>query len=248
MDTYCAFLELPPELRNIIYEYVAINEGGLHIKRRQKPKNGQHIAALSGLTLASSQIHSEYVAVVQEVSLWPDVKLRVSVRDFDFRHLRKFISTLRKREPFQPDENKIVRVNLAISACNNIDTERLANWLSLDDRIGLHFTYRVMECLSGHTYPAEPPSALDIAIVECSPQESSHARSIYYALEAWRTRCVCRVYRLRHTDPLKEDIFITWNMAQTYGTTVIMGDRYGQYYEVPSYRYRYGPLTDILIN
>ena len=53
MDRYCAFLTLSAELRNLVYKYLAINEQVFKIKKQCRPKNGQHVAARSGLLLSN---------------------------------------------------------------------------------------------------------------------------------------------------------------------------------------------------
>lgn len=215
MSLYCAFLELPPELRNIIYEYVARNEDALLIKKRVRPKHGHYIAAHSGLVLVNRQISEEYVSIVQTVSLWSDILLYVWIHDFNFCPLQRYISALQLHEPFTSEERKVVQVHLTISACENIHAERFASWVSFHDRKGMRMHYEVEDAYSGHAFPMAPPLYGDLSIVRSHFPRSAEEKEIYHAVRRFQIRCYNRCYRLRSHDPSKQDIFMTWKQSVT---------------------------------
>lgn len=88
-----AFLDLPAEPRNQIYEYAALNEGVLRIKKKHALNSRRRIASESGLILANHQVRTEYTEIVQDVALRASIPLRVSIIDFNFRPLQRFISS-----------------------------------------------------------------------------------------------------------------------------------------------------------
>jgi hypothetical protein len=240
MVPYCAFLELPPELRTIIYEYVAIDEGTLLIKKRFRPKYG-HIAARSGLVLANRQICGEYVGVVQEVSLWPGIELDVWVHDFNFRHLERYVSTLRRRKLFTPEHLRtFVYVHLTISACENIYTERFASWVALDHRGGLNILYDVEDAQSGHVFPAAPPMYSDMSIFRQCADYFVEAGVIYRTVKRFQRRFFDRCYRLRSPDPSKQDRFMRWISDAL--------DIHGSYEEVPPLEPIYRQIIEVWVD
>lgn len=85
----CKLFELPAELRNKIYEYVALDSKAvLHFKRRGK------LATSSALIRTARQINDEYFGMLYVTA--PEI--RATVKDFDFGHIITFFNTLSERE------------------------------------------------------------------------------------------------------------------------------------------------------
>ena len=85
----CAFLDLPPELRNKIYEYVAIESVTvLHPCARGKLSNSSPLCRLS------RQVHDEFMDMLHTAA--PEIK--ALVKDFNFSHVIRFLHRLSDRE------------------------------------------------------------------------------------------------------------------------------------------------------
>lgn len=213
MDQHSAFLELPPELRNIIYEYVALDEPHpIVIKKKLRPKKGHHIAARSDLILVSRQISEEYTSVIQQVALWPGINLKTRVHDLNFRHVERYLASLRSHRAFVPEDAKTVEVHLTIKSCSGIDSEPFASWVSLSeaDRRGLSWTYVVDDGDSGHTFPMRPPHEVDLAFVKGLIPEYDHAMQIYNSLRSWQGRCEARLYHIRQYGSSRQGVIVEW--------------------------------------
>ncbi|KAK0333914.1 hypothetical protein LTR91_022963 [Friedmanniomyces endolithicus] len=79
-------LSLPRELRDKIYEFVAINEDLLRVKTTPPTVERRQLASRSGLILACRQLHDEYPEDLLANSLKPDnlIIIEVIVLDGDF--------------------------------------------------------------------------------------------------------------------------------------------------------------------
>lgn len=216
-------LELPGELRNQIYEYVANHERYLQIKPKLRPKKKLHIAARHGLVLANRQILDEYIGIVQDVAAETDITLVARVHDFNFRHLEKYLSTIRNYSPRDENDGKLVHVDLIINECNHFDTESFASWVSEDNRTGFCWTYSVDDAFSGHRFLMPPPRHGDMLRFEQAAQTSSSAQQIYMALRRWLERC-WGVYLLRHNDPSKDKLMRWRQWDRSTGGPYYAGD------------------------
>lgn len=82
-------LDLPAELRNRIYEYVAVNSGA-----ELAPRTRGKLVTKTALGQVSKQVRNEFLAVLY-VSV-PTIKAHVF--DFDFAHIVTFLNKLSDRE------------------------------------------------------------------------------------------------------------------------------------------------------
>jgi len=82
-------LQLPAELRNDIYEYIAVDAcAELHPRTRGK------LASRSTLCRVSKQVRDEYHAVLYMTTPY----IKAHVKDFDFGHIVTFLNKLSDRE------------------------------------------------------------------------------------------------------------------------------------------------------
>lgn len=188
MNSFFDVLGLPGEVRNHIYEYAAYHERYLRIKSKLRPRNTHHVAARHGLVLANRQISEEYTGIVQDEAEKTDITLVTRVHDFNFRHVEKYLSTIRNHVSQGQLGGKMVRVELIISACNHFDTESFASWVSQDDRNGYRWTYSVDDERSGHRFPMPPPNDHDMEPFQKAAQSKRSARRVHRALQSWQSR------------------------------------------------------------
>ena len=210
MAQHCALLELPPELRNIIYEYTAVNEQIFHIKRTIRPKHGRRIATVSGLVLANRQISGEFTSVVQAVAVWPGTWIKASVCDFNFRHLEKFISTLSPSDRAILNANGKMEAQFIISGLQNVGPDAISRWLAFCSRRGIGILYSVDDINSEYCYPMSPPRSGDLNLFQRLSSEGDEAEKIYTALKLWQNRCYERRYRLTSSDSSRTAIYVKW--------------------------------------
>ena len=145
------------------------------------------------------------------MALWPGIDLGVWVHDFNFRHLERSISALRRRKPFKAEHHrKLMQVHLTISAFDKIQKERIVNWLAFDHCEGLDISYNVEDAHSGHAFPATPPMYSDLAIFSTCAHDFIEAGAIYHTVELLQIRRFNRCYRPQSHDPSKQDRFMKW--------------------------------------
>lgn len=209
MDNHCAFLELPPELRNIIYEYVACNYDKFKIKNKRLGEDNRSIATRSSLALANRQISGEYTSVVQNVAFWDDVCLDARVTDFNFRPLKTFLSKLNPRHFYAINGTGKLWVELVISRSQNLDIENYGSWIAFCESKGIDLVYHVSPGISGHRYPEWPPVGWVHGFKRCR-SDTAQATKICRAVEDWENRCRNTCYRLRYSDPAKPDRWVKW--------------------------------------
>ena len=138
------FLELPGELRNIVYAYAATG------RTAQLKKGQRQLIDNSALSLANDQIRDEYAPMIP---LYAKV-IKAEVVDFDFRHIVTFINHLSTAElnalpnVAGPSTRKI-EITLCLNPKNEwqpIDSHLLRRWLNRADHptkkgTKLEFTY-----------------------------------------------------------------------------------------------------------
>ena len=212
MESYCAFLELPRELRDFIYEYAAIAESPFLIKKTLRPRDRRHIAARSGLLLANRQIFDEYTSIIQKVALWQGTNIEVFIRDFNFKPLEKFMLALSASDREIANTPTKLRARLLISSIYNVDLENMGRWSRFASRASVNIKYDVDDAKSGHLYPMIPPSLADIYPFERNGRDGDEATKVYNALCEWRDRCLCRRYRLVvSTGGSQVSVYLRWS-------------------------------------
>ncbi|KAK5123220.1 hypothetical protein LTR85_003419 [Meristemomyces frigidus] len=118
-------LDLPAELRNDIYEYVAINSGAA-LHRRTKGK----LASGTALCRVSKQVRDEYQAVLYISAPIIDAH----VKNFDFSHIVTFLNKLSERElsalpTLNSPTHRKLRIHLEITRECPQNPEGLQKWL-----------------------------------------------------------------------------------------------------------------------
>ncbi|KAK3654175.1 hypothetical protein LTR56_004230 [Elasticomyces elasticus] len=83
-------LDLPPELRNLVYEFVFASTGGVHLSPKAHRK---HLACGSALNRVNKQVRHEFLTVGELV-----VDIHTSAPNFDFRHIVAFLNRLSDKE------------------------------------------------------------------------------------------------------------------------------------------------------
>ncbi|KAK5731780.1 hypothetical protein LTR17_011131 [Elasticomyces elasticus] len=83
-------LDLPPELRNLVYEFVFASTGGVHLSPKAHRK---HLACGSALNRVNKQVRHEFLTVGELV-----VDIHTSAPNFDFRHIVAFLNRLSDQE------------------------------------------------------------------------------------------------------------------------------------------------------
>ena len=89
LSTRCHLLELPIELRQHIYGFVA-KDTTAHLHHRTRGK----LVSQCGLKRVSHQVHDEYESVLYLAA----GKIAAHVKDFDFAHMVRFMNCLSERE------------------------------------------------------------------------------------------------------------------------------------------------------
>lgn len=85
-EKHFRLLDLPPELRNLIYLHVAQSEDTAQICKRQP----RHLIGGSPIALANKQIREEYMSAL----CLNAPTISTTVQDFDFRHVVTFFNHL----------------------------------------------------------------------------------------------------------------------------------------------------------
>ncbi|KAK5747486.1 hypothetical protein LTR17_000127 [Elasticomyces elasticus] len=83
-------LDLLPELRNLVYEFVFASTGGVHLSPKAHRK---HLACGSALNRVNKQVRHEFLTVGELV-----VDIHTSAPNFDFRHIVAFLNRLSDKE------------------------------------------------------------------------------------------------------------------------------------------------------
>ncbi|KAK3070434.1 hypothetical protein LTR53_010476 [Teratosphaeriaceae sp. CCFEE 6253] len=86
-------LDLPAELRNLVYEHVCAGTGGAHLSHQSLRNRLRPLTPGSALARTNQQVRHELLAVACLVA-----DVRTVVRDFDFRHLVTFLNRLSEVE------------------------------------------------------------------------------------------------------------------------------------------------------
>ncbi|KAK1064392.1 hypothetical protein LTR74_008717 [Friedmanniomyces endolithicus] len=90
------FLSLPRELRDNVYELVAISEQSLVVKTEPPTANRCQLASRSRLILTCKQLHNEYLEnfLANILKPGPRIKIGVTVTDLDFTRAFQFLCQL----------------------------------------------------------------------------------------------------------------------------------------------------------
>lgn len=141
------FLKLPPELRNEIYELVALQNPNISIKTQlENGKLERPLRATTALIAANKQIHSEYYAVLHKIAFTaPRVQLSVKISDFDFQGLINFIESCNSTELASMTSGpKVNPIGIEIKASPpvNVNIHSLRQWLELQNSTRVAVDYK----------------------------------------------------------------------------------------------------------
>jgi len=101
MEPTAKLLGLPRELRDVVYELVALQQPITIILALAKVKFNRHFASSATVMLACKQMHEEYMEIVHYVALssqFESVGIKADVVNMDFRKLISFASSLTTAE------------------------------------------------------------------------------------------------------------------------------------------------------
>ncbi|KAK5737926.1 hypothetical protein LTR17_006366 [Elasticomyces elasticus] len=180
MDSLSPFLELPAELRNLIYEFVALEDEPYRLKTRFKVKQARHIITTSSLILASHEIAEEYYSVLAKLSLTSHVKILARVTDFNFRHVIRFIKTeMSASQIADAASAKRLLVELVVSNIECVDPDTYSVWLKFCKRNGVRAGYTLDNAATDVSPYASGTTSY---LWESLGREDHEARKLYLAL------------------------------------------------------------------
>lgn len=156
------FLDLPAEMRNLVYEHVA-NDSDARVKRHGD------LASCSGMTRVSRQIHQEYQSVLKTKA----AEIVIPVMDFNFAPVVKFFDKLSDAEfnrlPKLDGSNKERKVTVLVQMsyyCKNPGhLITWVRWLAHSNHRGVNvdLTYRA-EAYSYSQMIGRPSSASELRV------------------------------------------------------------------------------------
>ena len=118
-------LEMPPEIRNQIYEFVA-----LHYDVILHPRSNGKLATASPLCRVSHQVRGEYLGILYIEA--PEIK--ACVKDFNFGHVIKFFNNLSERElnalpTINQPSLRHLQINVDLTDACGESPDELRRWL-----------------------------------------------------------------------------------------------------------------------
>ncbi|KAK5135227.1 hypothetical protein LTR08_005476 [Meristemomyces frigidus] len=116
-----SFFDLPAEIRNAIYELLAVDSILTLPIRKGKQKAP---LPTSGLLIASRQCRKEYLPL-----LYSTAPVIVDIKDFDFSTLMRVVSSLYSTELKALKENPNLIIRLQTQNCTREDSNALRRWL-----------------------------------------------------------------------------------------------------------------------
>lgn len=156
-----SFLDLPPEIRDLIYEYVALDVGiYLHPDTSGKPTSWTPISSLS------HQLHDEY----EDVLYTSAPVVSAYVHDFDFTHLMAFLDNLDRRSENQKltginHQSRELNITLILSSSSpsparkNLD--KLRDWFEhFSKRSNTHYSTAFTTNYSVHASSCKPDTGV----------------------------------------------------------------------------------------
>ncbi|KAF2484447.1 hypothetical protein BDY17DRAFT_295643 [Neohortaea acidophila] len=118
-----SFFRFPPELRNLIYEYISLDSGACILS-----SNDGRPSSPAPLSLTSRTVYEEYQSVLYNSAPC----LTAHVRDFDFAHVIQFLDNLSEREARNNARNDL------LGSGNLLMRRHLTIVLSLTDKCRQH--------------------------------------------------------------------------------------------------------------
>ncbi|KAI6787650.1 hypothetical protein KC332_g10357 [Hortaea werneckii] len=129
------FFDLPPELRNAIYEILATNTILTLTGDKKRSKDRPPIV---GLLAASKQCRKEYLPV-----LFSTTPVVAEIKDFDFSNLMRVVLGLYSQELKALRENPHITIQLHTHNCTRENLNNLRRWLVVRgdslDRLPWHY-------------------------------------------------------------------------------------------------------------
>ncbi|KAI6801414.1 hypothetical protein KC363_g1320 [Hortaea werneckii] len=178
MENTFPIMELPPELRTIIYEFVVLESGiKLDMRRRSRRSPCTYpFTSTSGLLLTSKAVHCEFSGVLYKVATsaeFPTAEIQASVCDYNFVKIYDVLEWV-PRAQRNIVRLKIKHVNLSFT---NLDSmfylkpiQRLEEWCDECATLGVTARYTFADAFSGDD------EGLRVAAVERSLDEKDLSR------------------------------------------------------------------------
>ncbi|KAI7300098.1 hypothetical protein KC315_g17330 [Hortaea werneckii] len=176
MSQSTSLLDLPPELRLLIYEHLIDPRGRIYISlkkrgtRIQIPRSYGSTGCGHGLLLVCRQIRNEFLPVYIESAVESAMEIVIPVKDFNFKRLQRYLALY--KDKFQPAANPSLpwgdrhekakkkyyslfcgSLKKRLSPEQEAECERLGLWLD-DNRpwvvVLLHFSPNFHQACHGH--------------------------------------------------------------------------------------------------
>ncbi|KAK5702992.1 hypothetical protein LTR97_003938 [Elasticomyces elasticus] len=87
-------LVLPQELRNLIYEFIAVGEEKPRIKQTAPPNKHCQLTSSSSILLACKQINAEYIETLLKNTLDNEVVIEATATNLETAHIQQFVHHL----------------------------------------------------------------------------------------------------------------------------------------------------------
>lgn len=144
-----SFFDLPPEIRNVVYQDLASGMTLIVPSTLSTPQSARRkqVSLPTGLLLASKQCRREFLPL-----LFATARVRIQVRDFYFKPVMRVAGSLYSTELKALRENPSLIINLRTQNCAREHLATLRKWLvhrsnSLDK---LPWSYEVEVAPTGH--------------------------------------------------------------------------------------------------
>ncbi|KAK5730381.1 hypothetical protein LTR15_000318 [Elasticomyces elasticus] len=138
-------LALPRELRNLIYEFIVVDEETLRIKQTPSPMNHCQLAPSSSVLLACKQINAEYLETLLKNTLDSEVMIEAVVINLDTARLRHFVRMLTPAQLRNLHAGPRLQMKLVFTTVvSEHDTEKNINqWSMFCDEYSISAKYEV---------------------------------------------------------------------------------------------------------
>lgn len=160
MATPVPFVELPPEIRNHIYELVVGQRRFVRIKLSSfaPHNNTKPFASASALMATCQQVHDEFTSVLVEYGLTTARALIAPVTDFDFNELETFIRRLTpsqtaKLQAAANPKRIVAQMSISSTASTTLPRPSLENWLNFCTTHNIPIAYDVTQLDGGSYFP-----------------------------------------------------------------------------------------------
>lgn len=196
-----SFLDLPPELRNLIYELVAFQTTSVKIKP------GRFVVRNHALLLVCLQTHQDYFSVLQHHITHQAIHFHAEVEDFNFEDVR---TALKRLPPHEDNTQRKLSIKLAFGTPGEVEIASLTRWLQFcenDNAITRTFKREYVPSFDWHRY--ESREALHVARSLLDPclengPERERSEDQYSVFDTLYTAIDSRLQEIRYRDRMAE--------------------------------------------